>query len=260
MTARHTFCGNCGIALNALPKVGAGAAQAGQRGTSSGRLTGEVAGRRSGRRRLVAAAAAIAAITGLAAGAVAIAAPAPRKPPCSPDKPCGAPPILGHPRAVFAGYTAWQSTTYGYSLRYGANDWRRAAQSATDLSLQNGDGISTISFHAAPSSQASPRQLIDQKRSTLGGQMLGLAADTSPSDRLLGTGIGSRPGPGSAYVATTSTPQGPNTPVAIAIMAATDGNVTILVTVTAPANASDQKQLVYGQADDIINSVQWRSP
>jgi hypothetical protein len=84
-----------------------------------------------------------------------------------------------------------------------------------------------------------------------------LVRDTDANDALLGTEVGLRPGSGGVYVATISTPQGPQTPVAIAIMAAEHGNVTVAATVLAPGEDLQGKAAVYQRADDVINSVQW---
>ncbi len=257
MTPSHTFCADCGIALKALPKVRARTEGAAAAGSFGGRLTTEAAGRRSGRRRPAAAGTAIAVVAAIALVAAAIAAPLRHKPRCGANRPCGSPPILGVSQAVFPGYTDWRSPAYGYSLRFVSGQWKIANDSRTDVSLENGDGISTISFHAAPATRATPSELIDQTLTALRGQTLGLVSDTDPGDTLLGTGVGLRPGPGSAYSATTTTPQGPNTPVSIALMGATDGRLSIVVSVTASANDPDSRQRVYEQADDIVNSVRW---
>jgi ribosomal protein L32 len=260
-TETHTFCSNCGIALKALPKVRGAPGSEAQQGAFSGRLQTEAgAGRRGPPLRLIAAVVAIAAVAGVAVAIVEIVRSGPRKPPCKLGQQCGRPPILGHVRVVFQGYTPWQSTALGYALRFDSARWRIGSQSPTDMSLQADDGVSTISFHGAPTAQASPRRLIDESVASLQGQTLGLVPDSDRSDTLLGSGVGLRPGAGNVYQATTSTPQGPGTPIAIAIMAATDGRVTIAVTVTAPANNPDQKQRIFGRADDIVNSVQWGTP
>jgi hypothetical protein len=47
--------------------------------------------------------------------------------------------------------------------------------------------------------------------------------------------------------------------VAVAIMTATDGNVTVVVTAIAPGNDTGQRAAVYSRADDVINSVEWNA-
>jgi hypothetical protein len=256
-TASHTFCGNCGIALKALPK-------AKQRGTFAGRLTTVSEGHRSGRRRIVLYSTALALFVGIAFAIAALAAPTPVAPPCKPHEPCGVPPLA--PRAIglsphatptFPGYTPWQSSGLGYSLRYNDNDWSVASQNADSLELQSADGFSVMIVNGAPTSQATPSALINQQVSNLQGQLLGLSSDPAPADQLLGTQVGLTPGPGGVYTATVSSPQGPQSPVSIAIMAATDGNVSVAVTVVAPGDNPNDKQAVFQRADDVIDSIQW---
>ncbi len=265
MTATHTFCGNCGIALGALPKVRASTGEtdpeAPSRGSFSGRLAGDIhGGRRSGRRRLLTYGAFMTTIVAVAFGVAALAAPPAPKPKCTRGLQCGSPPI--EPRALFAfpGYTLWQSPGLGYSLRYNANDWQVANQSPTAVVLQAGDGFSVLGVNGLPESQATPAALMNQTISSLQGQLLGLASDSSLSDQLLGTNVGLTPGPGGVYTATVASPQGPQEPVSVAIMAAGNGSVSIDAAVITPGNNAQDQAAVYQQADDIINSVQWASP
>lgn len=265
-TATHTFCGNCGIALKALPKSPPAGGEGDQgpeaaRGAFAGRLERRPRGR-SGARRLIAYAVATLAVAGVAVAIAALAAPPAPKPRCKIKRFCGAPPVLAHVRAqsivTFPGYTAWQSSALGYGLRFDSGDWQIVSQDASNVVLQAGDGFSLLAFNAVPTSAGTPRQALDAKVSSLQGQLLGMVRNTDASDQLLGTNVGLRPGPGAVYQATVNTPQGPETPVAIAIMAATDGNVTIVATAIAPGNDAGQRAAVYGRADDLIDSVQWR--
>lgn len=259
-TATHTFCANCGISLKALPKARAGAADAAQappRGAFSGRLSAEPGRRRIAPRRLILYGASSLVVLGVAFLVAVLAAPPAPTPPCKTHTQCGAPPEL--PRAVFAfpGYTLWQSSGLGYSLRYNANHWQVAAQDANGVQLSAGDGLSVLEVTGAPQSQVSPSALFQQKVSALQGQLLGLARDTDPNNTLLGTNVGLVPGPGDVFVGTVSSPQGPQSPVSVAIMAAGDGKVSIVATVVAPGNNQADKAAVYQEADDIIDSVQW---
>jgi ribosomal protein L32 len=255
MSAAHTFCANCGVALKALPK-----ARDAPRGTSHGRLATERGGWRSGRRRLLAYALGTVAI--LAAGLIlaAAGAPAARKAVCMAHAECGAPPELPRALFTFAGYTPWQSSGLGYSLRYDSEDWRVDSQDPDGVELESSDGSGLLSFSAAPAAQVTPAGMLAGEVSSLKGDLLGFAADRDPSDELLGTNVGLRSGPGGVYLATITSPQAPQTPVSVAIMAATNGRVSIAATVITPADDEQEKSVIYQQADDIISSVQWASP
>jgi ribosomal protein L32 len=248
-TASHTFCGNCGIALEALPK-------AEQRGSFAGRLGGQEH-RRSGGRRLIAYGAALAAFIGVAFVVAILAAPGPVKPTCPPGVPCGAPPVAPRATPTFPGYTPWTSTGLGYTLRYTSNDFSVANQNADALELQAADGFSVMIIEGAPTSQATPSELINARLSNLKGELLGLTSDPSPGDQVLGPQVGLTPGVGGVYTATVTSPQGPQAPVSIAIMAATNGTVTIAVTLITPGDDQNDKLEVSKIADDVVDSIQW---
>ena len=254
-TATHTFCGNCGIALKALPS----AARAGDevlQGATPGRVAavGLVA-------RLALYVAALAVIAGVAALVAVLSAPPARTPACRPGIPCGAPPTP-QPQALtaavdppFAGYRSWQSSSLGYSLTYDPHYWQLESENTGSIELQGGDGVSTIVINGT-SARTTPAALIAGKLDALRGDLLGLQSDTSPADQLLGSHVGTVSGLGSVYRGTINTPQAPDTTVPIALIGASDGRLTIVATVVAdPHNVA----FIYQQADAIIASIQWGS-
>jgi hypothetical protein len=254
MTPVHTFCNNCGIALKALPKVRP-TEEAVSAGESGGRLAAELAGRRSGHRRLLAYGAALAAVVGVAFAVGALAARRGQVARCKHGSLCGNPPLAPRIAFAFPGYTIWRSTGLGFSLRYPSNQWSVSSQDANDLALQFSDG-SVLIINAASSSSDGPAALIAAKLSSLRGQLLGLAADSNIADQLLGTNVGFIPGPGGVYTATITTPQGPQTPVHVALLAATNAGVSIVATVVTPNNLGPGSAIAQG-ADDIINSIDY---
>jgi hypothetical protein len=250
-TPRRAFCANCGISLKALPKP----RQAGARGSFAGRLAPESA-HRSGRRRLLAYALALGGVAAIAVAVAATAAPPAPKPQCKPGIPCGAPPLVPH-LVTLPGYAPWQSTGLGFSLRYRRQDWSVASQGADSVALQSADGNGIVLVSGMHGGQLSPGQAINAQLGSLQGQLLGVARDISPSDQLLGTNVGLVPGPGDVYTATITSPQGPETPVAIAIVSATRRGVTIVATAVAPADDATSRAAIYQEADDMINSIRW---
>ena len=252
-TASHTFCGNCGIALKALPNAGRAGADVRQ---------GEAGARLAHTRlapRLAVYGAALAAVAGVGALVAVLSAPAPRTPACQPGIPCGAPPVVAHIvsaqiDAPFQGYSTWQSAGLGYALTYDPRYWKIEGQNADSLELQSADGVSTIVINGIAATQATPAALLSAKVSALRGDLLGLQSDTSANDQLLGSHIGAIAGPGAVYKGTINTPQAPATTLPIALMAASNGRVTILATVVSdPRNVS----FIYQQADGIVNSIDW---
>lgn len=254
MTPMHTFCSNCGIALKALPKVRRAGPPA-ARGEFAGRLATEVHGRRSGRRRLLIYGLALAAVVGIAVAVGALSARPGPAAPCKRGAICGSPPILSHVAFAFPGYTAWQSTGLGFSLRYPSARWSVASQDANDVTLQFEDG-SVLIVNAAPSASTTPAKLMAARLSSLQGQLLGLAPDTQAADQLSGPNVGFAPGKGAAYTATVATPQGPQTPVHLVIVAASASGVVIVATVVTSDNLGFGSAIA-GNADDVINSIQF---
>jgi hypothetical protein len=184
------------------------------------------------------------------------AAPPTPKPRCKPGIPCGAPPIVAHVMTL-PGYAAWQSTGLSFSLRFPTREWSVARQGTNNVALQSGDGNGVLVVTGTRASHFSPSAAINAQLGSLQGQLLGLARDTNPSDQLLGTNVGLVPGPGSVYTGTIASAQGPETPVALAIVAAAQRGITVVATAIAPADDPNAKAGVYQQADHIINSIRW---
>jgi hypothetical protein len=252
-TASHTFCGNCGIALKALPNAARAGADV---------LQGEAGARLGHARlapRLLVYAAALATVAGIGALVAVLSAPAPRTPACQPGIPCGAPPVVAHALsaqidAPFTGYEIWRSTGLGYTLTYEPQYWKVEGQNADSLELQSADGVSTLVINGDTAAQATPSALMSAKVGVLRGDLLGMRTDTSADDQLLGSQIGAIAGTGAVYKGTINTPQAPDMTVPIALMAASNGRVTILATVVSdPRNVS----FIYQQADGIVSSIDW---
>jgi hypothetical protein len=249
-TAVHTFCGNCGIARAALPRA---------RDDASGAFDGRLTRGRHGRARAAAVTLAIVVGGGIAAGAVALAAPGARRPPCRPGALCGTPPPPRHPTVTDQGrpeaYAYWRRAATGLSLRYVTGEWSAGAQSADEVTLQSSDGISEVTVDAAPAS-ATPAGLIAARVSSLQGKLLGLERDTDPVDQVLGANVGLVPGTAAVYRGTTSLPQAPDTPVSLVLLAGRVGGRTLVATIVTPANDPGEQSAVFEQADDILNSIE----
>jgi hypothetical protein len=255
-TASHTFCGNCGIALKALPNAGRAGADVRQ-GEAGARL-----GQTRLAPRLAAYCATLAVVAGIGVVVAVLSAPATRQPACQPGVPCGAPPVIAHALSAqidqpFQGYATWQSSGLGYGLTYDPKYWKVEGQNADSLQLQSVDGVSTIVINGVTATQATPSALMSGKLSVLRDDLLGLQTDTSANDQLLGSHVGAIAGPGAVYKGTINTPQAPDTTLPIALMAASNGRVTILATVvSSPQNVA----FIYQEADGIVNSIDWGTP
>jgi hypothetical protein len=252
-TASHTFCGNCGIALKALPNAGRAGDDVLQ-GAAGARL-----GQTRLAPRLLLYAVTLAVVAGIGVLVAVLSAPPARTPACSPGIPCGAPPVVANVLsstvdAPFQGYATWRSPGLGYALTYEPHNWTIEGENADSVELQSVDGVSTIVINGATAAQASPSALMAAKVGVLRGDLLGMQTDSSPNDQLLGTHIGAISGPGAVYKGTINTPQAPDMTLPIALMSATNGRLTILATVISdPRNV----RFIYQQADGIVNAIDW---
>ena len=102
---------------------------------------------------------------------------------------------------------------------------------------------------------ASPKALVQQKVKSLGDVVLGLAEESDPSRQLPGKPIvGHRQGVGVVMNGTINTPQGPAANVDVVVLAATDNQITIRVTIVTD---DDLRDAAFSVSDSILNSIQW---
>lgn len=205
-------------------------------------------------RVLVAFAGLFAAVVGLSALGTAVGAPS-GQPLCRPYRPCGPPRIV----RPLINQTVWRSGRWGFSLEYPSNEMAVSQQDAGSVTLQvdlgNGN-TGTILVQGYSPADASPGQAIARQIGDLSG-VSQMGADTNPADQLLGSGVGYRPGAGRVFTGYFAAPQGVGQRVALASEAASDGSVTVSVTVGGPAGETGPSSLLYALGDQVINSIHW---
>jgi ribosomal protein L32 len=243
-TPQHAFCARCGVSQAALPRHHQGRLAAGGPFRAHRRLAVLVAGSL--------------AVLAIGFPVVVIAAPAPRAPRCSLHVRCGRPPVLPVAPtltpAAAPRYLSWRSAALGFRARYLSSQWQAGARSPTTLTLEAPDGLSqlTVSGSTTP-----PPAALAARASALGSKLLGVTADTTTADEILGPAVGERPGVSEVVNGTTVSPQGPQTPVRAELMSAGHGGLTITVTVlTSTTDASSRGQILL-DADDVIDSIAW---
>jgi hypothetical protein len=193
-------------------------------------------------------------IIGLAILGAALGAPA-SKPLCRPYKPCGPPREM---RAL-VNQTVWRSRRFGFTVEYPGNQVSVSAQDAGSLTLQADLGAGdtgTILIQGYPRGTATPARAIARQLGNLTG-VTQLARDTVDADQLLGSGVGYQPGEGLVSIGYFSAPQGVGSPVGLASEAASDGNVTVSVTVGAASPQTGPRSFLFALGDEIINSIRW---
>jgi hypothetical protein len=193
-------------------------------------------------------------IVGLGALGSAVGAPT-TKPLCRPYKPCGP----THPVHVLVNQTVWRSRRYGFSLEYPSGAFRVSQQDAGSLTLQTDlGGPGTILIQGSSIQPGGPAEAISHQVGALSG-VTQLGSDPNPADQLLGPEVGYQPGAGRVFTGYFSAPQGVGQRVGLASEAASDGSITISVTVGAAAGQTGPSSTLYALADAIINSVHWPS-
>lgn len=213
---------------------------------------------RLGRRRLlIAFGIGVAAIAGIAALVAALSAPGTPAPLCKPYIPCGPPPKVHH---ALVNNTVWRSSALGFSVEYPKDVLQVASDTPRGVVLDVPSHIATYVVRGAPAREASPKALYDDQVSKLGDDLTGLAADTDPAHTLLGSNVGLVPGPGGVFGGTLAPPQGLSRQQEADVMAAGDGQVSIVVTARFDSDvAPNVRDAILQLGDEVFKSVQWRS-
>lgn len=196
----------------------------------------------------------LAAIVALGALGAVVGGPS-SSPLCRPYQPCGPPRVV----RPLVNLTVWRSTAYGFTFEYPGDEVTVSHQDPRGITLQLdlGNGNTGAIFVQGSSARAgSPSEAIARQIAGVPG-VTQVAPDTSSADLLLGSGVGYVVGRGSVNTGYFAAPQGVGQRVALASEAATDGAVTVSVTVAGPASEAGPHSGLYGLGDLIINSVKW---
>ena len=156
------------------------------------------------------------------------APPAPQ--PVCPTLPCGKPPTPPtSTAAAFVPGTPFTSSKYGYRFDFDPRFWKITSRDASEVELAiSGSVILTLQGHAP--SEGTPEELMSARADDLPLNLVSLTQDATTADRVLGPAVGYRRGVGEVLTGALDTAQGPGAPVDVLVMAATDGRVTVVMT------------------------------
>lgn len=250
-TPRHSYCAECGVSLRALPK---------RRETpASPRAAAEAApsplrrprARLLSRGRVRAFAGFVAALL-IATAVIGAIAPHRLQARCPATKPCGAPPLLAAPLHSEA---VWRSSEFGFTLEYPPQEWRIGQQGPGGVELKS--TVAPVDLVVQGANAAAPPQLVAAKVSSLRSNILGLTADPSTADTILGPEVGYRYGAGGAYVGAVDTPEGVTDQVLATVQAAVVGRVGIVATTLTDETRAGLRRQVYGIVDEVVNTISW---
>jgi hypothetical protein len=156
----------------------------------------------------------------------------------------------------------WQSSALNYSFEYDPSRWSLEDSTDDTAVFYSVRYDAQLVIRAVPA-QTSPAELIAQQLAILDTLMVGRVKDTDDYDALLGPSIGYVDGEGDVWSGVLLSQDGtPVAPGGVAIMAATDGRLTvaILVLVGSPdaqVGSGTQQHRVRAQADEFLKSFDW---
>ena len=192
---------------------------------------------------------------GAAALVVKSKEPAPPKPVC-PTLPCGKPPTPPRSRAAaFVPGTPFTSQRFGYRFDYDPSLWTVSAQDESNVQLGIGGKV-VLTIQGFDPSEGTPEELMNHRIATLPFNVVSLSEDTKEADRILGPAVGYESGVGKLLQGALDTPQGPGSPIDVVVMAATDGKVTVVMTLVTFDDVKDQ---AFGLADQLMNEFRFPS-
>jgi hypothetical protein len=204
------------------------------------------------RRRLVLVlAGGFAALVAVAVLLAVLLEPAAPKPPCPRGKPCGEPPQA----EPLVNAQVWRSPELGFALEYSGEKWKIRSQDGRSLHLASTEGDMALSIEGARAGDAAPRALLDQRLDQVRKRTLGLADDTEPAHRVLSPVVGLHAGVGGAFRAAVDTPQGTTAPLGIALMAAGNDRVSIVVVAATGTTSEHNRDVFFSRADSILNTL-----
>ena len=191
--------------------------------------------------------------------------PAPCAPPDVPDRPPTDAPTAApteqptstpEPGAPLRHYgTPWRSEADGWLIEYWDDRWDVVDEAPDELVLERTDGVVLVSIASAPAGEASPQDLLDRRVDELSDDLLGFDAVTDPDDLFLGEpGVAGRDGVGGLFVGSGDAPQGPSGAVDAAVLAATDGEISVVF--SALVDRGSRESGLYW-ADWLLNTFRW---
>jgi hypothetical protein len=150
--------------------------------------------------------------------------------------------------------TLFQSAL-GFSLEYDADIWTVEQQKDSGIALSAGRGAVVVIIEGFDASGKSTKQLVQEKVQSLSDSILGLTEESDPERQLPGQPIvGHRQGDGVLLNGTIDQPQGPQANVDVVVLAATDRQITIRVTLV---TTDDLRDPAFSVVDSIHNSIEW---
>jgi hypothetical protein len=165
--------------------------------------------------------------------------PAPPKAPCKPLQPC----VLSRNPGELSLGKLWMSRELRYSFEYPGDLLTVASEDGRSVQLGvRGTRLEIqIWIAGARAGESSVAELVTQRRNALAQRVLGLSEDNDSADRVMAPGLGFIRGSGGAYTGTLDSPSGPSSPANVAILAAGDGKINVVMSILITGQDLDHK-------------------
>jgi hypothetical protein len=201
--------------------------------------------------------------------------PAPTAPPASAPPPTDAPAtpppatpeptaptdfVVPAPRAAsdaapFRAGSVWRSEQWGFNFEWDEDIWRIREEGPEFVFMVAGGGRVALTVGAYDATVTSPQVAFATERTRLEGQFLGLIEEPDPRMQLPGLpNIGYRVGLGGVFAGTANSAQGPTVNVSVALLAAGDSRITILVILV---TTNDLRAPAFSLVDSMLNTLRW---
>ena len=158
----------------------------------------------------------------------------------------------------------WESASLNFSFEYDPDSWTLdTANSTDDTAVFTSNNFDCTTVIRAVPATTSPADLIAQQLAIVDTFMISRVKDTDNYDALLGPSIGYVNGEGDVYSGTLLGSDGtPVAPGGVAVLAATDGRITVSVTVVvgspdAKVGDGTQEHAARKSADDFLKGFDW---
>jgi len=204
------------------------------------------------------------AVVAVASALLLVNEPGAAQPDCRPDHPCLPPtPSNG---AVTLG-RLWTSRDLAYSFEYPTEWLRVTSEDGASVHLKipadrlASEVDSEIWISGARASDSSTKQLVQQRRNALAQRVVGLDVDDDSPDRIVAPSLGFVRGVGQAYDGTLDSASGPTKPANVAIVAAGNGKVNVVMSVLFAGDGLDHdliEGLRIATARLIVDTMRWR--
>jgi hypothetical protein len=166
--------------------------------------------------------------------------PSPPKAPCTPRVPC----VLSRNPAEQRLGKLWVSRDLGYSFEYPNDVLGVSSQDGKSVQLEasSTSGLDIqIWITGARAGGSSVEKLGTERRNALAQRVLGLSEDNNSADRVMAPGLGFVRGAGSGYTGTLDSPTGPSSPANLAILAAGNGKINVVLSILITGKNLDPK-------------------